>query len=137
MLLYNIYVVTPFSTNALFTMRAINQLKVSAGIALVDELAQRNTAFLDIVGMDVRAFYQSILKKWSFGCGSHPPTWEELFQRLKAMGLSNLVIRIEKYMSRSVSECLETPDQSSEGEDLSEDEGNDLFAQGLYICLVN
>ena len=113
---------TPFSAHAPFTMGVIDRLKVSAGVSLVDELAEYNPALLDAANIDGQTMYRKILKRWASGDGPHPPTWAKLFRVLKKMGLSDLAVRIEKYMSGSVSEFTESPGQPSEGEDLSEKE---------------
>ena len=114
---------TPFSAHTPFTMGVIDRLKVSAGISLVDELAEHNPTFPALAGVNVRVMYRNILKHWASGDGPHPPTWAELFEALKKMGLSDLAVLIEKYMSGSVSELTESPGQPSEGEGLSEEKG--------------
>ena len=114
--------VTPFSAHAPFTMGVIDRLKVSAGISLVDELAEHNPTFPAVAGVNVRVTYRNFLEQWVLRDRPHPPTWEELFRALKKMGLSDLAVRIEKYMSGSVSELTESPGQPSEREGLSEEE---------------
>ena len=103
-------------------MGVIDRLKVSAGISLVDELAEHNPTFPTLAGVNVPIMYRNILKHWALGDGPHPPQWAELFRVLKKMGLSDLAVRIEKYMSGSVSELTESPGQPSEREGLSEEQ---------------
>ena len=115
---------TPFSAHAPFTMGVIDRLKVSAGISLVDELAEHNPTFpavADCVNL-LPVLYRNFLEHWASGDGLHPPQWVELFRALKKMGLSDLAVRIEKYMRGSVSELTESPGQPSEREGLSEEE---------------
>ena len=76
-------------------MRAINCLKASAGISLIDELVQHTpTAFPVVAGVNVREMYDLILRQWASARGSHPPTWAELFRVLQEMGLSELADQI-------------------------------------------
>ncbi len=86
-------------------MRAIDRLKVSTGISLIDELVQHTpTAFPAVAGVDVLEMYNLILRQWESGRGSRAPTWTELFRALKEMGLSKLADRMEKCLRGSVPE---------------------------------
>ncbi len=107
--------VTPFDADSHFTMRAIDNLEVSAGISLIEELVQHTpTAFPAVAGVDVREMYNHVLGEWESGHGSHPPTWTELFRALKEMGLSELAGRMEKYLRGSVPEDPEIGHLKSE-----------------------
>ncbi|XP_064401971.1 uncharacterized protein LOC135347820 isoform X4 [Halichondria panicea] len=116
--LHGKFKVTAFDADSHFTLRAIDRLKASAGISLIEELVQHTspTAFLAVAGMDVRAMYNHTLREWESGRGPHPPTWAELFRVLKEMGLSELAGRIEKYLRGSVPEDppRPPPDDSKE-----------------------
>ncbi len=106
-------------------MRAIDRLKVSAGISVIEELVQHTspTAFLAIAGVDVRSMYNYILGEWASGRGPHPPTWAELFRALKEMGLSELADRMEKYLRGSVLEDPPRPLPDEEGDSEEEKDG--------------
>ncbi len=106
---------TPFDADSHFTVRAIENLKVSAGISLIEELVQLTpTAFPAVAGVDVRVIYNHVLGEWVSGHGSHPPTWTELFRALKEMGLSELAGRMEKSLRGSVPEDPEMAHLKSE-----------------------
>ena len=115
---------TPFDADSHFTMRAIDYLKVSAGISVKEELVQHTsrTAFLAVAGVDVWAMY-NYLGEWASGRGSHPPTWAELFRALKEIGLSELADRMEKYWRGSVSEDSPRPPPDEEGDSEEEKDG--------------
>ncbi len=85
--------VTPFDADSHLTMRAIDCLKASAGIFLIEELVQH-----------MYDMYNLILKVWESGRGPHPPTWTELFIALKEMGLSELAGRMENCLRGSFPE---------------------------------
>ncbi len=105
-------------------MRAIDRLKVSAGISLIEELVQHPpTAFPAVAGVDVREMYNHILGEWVSGRGPHPPTWTELFRALKEMGLSELAGRMEKYLRGSVPEDPPRPPPDEEGDSVEEKDG--------------
>ncbi len=100
-------------------MRAIDCLKASAGISLIDELLQHTpTAFPVVAGVDVREMYDLILRQWASARGLHPPTWTELFRVLQEMGLSELADQIEKYLCLrgSVPEDPPRPPPDEEGD---------------------
>ena len=105
-------------------MRAIDRLKVSAGISLIEEIVQHTpTPFQTVAGMDVRKIYNHILGEWESGRGPRPPTWAELFRTLNEMGLSELAGRMEKYLRGSVPEDPPRPPPDEEG-DSEEEEGD-------------
>ena len=115
---------TTFDADSHFTLRAIDCLKVSAGISLIEELVQHTpTAILAAAGVDVRDIYNHILGEWASGRGPHPPTWTELFKVLKEMGLSELAGRIEKYLRGSVPEDPPRPPPNEEGDSEEEKDG--------------
>ena len=116
---------TTFDADSHFTLRAIDRLKVSAGISVKEELVQRTsrTAFLAVAGVDVWAMYNYILGEWASRRGPHPPTWAELFRALKEMGLSELADRIEKYLRGSVPEDPPRPLPDEEGDSEEEKDG--------------
>ena len=119
--------VTPFNADSHFTMEAIDRLKASAGISLVEELVKHMpTAFLAVAGVGVREMYDNILEEWASGHGSHPPTWTELFRVLKEMGLSELAGRIEKYLRGSVPEDPPRPPPDEEGDSEEEKDGEQI-----------
>ncbi len=95
-----------FDADSHFTMRAIDRLKVSAGISLIEELVQHTpTAFPAVAGVDVREMYNYILRDSGRQDVDHSaPTWTELFRALKEMGLSELADRMEKCLRGSVPE---------------------------------
>ncbi len=129
------FTVTPFDADSNFTMRAIDRLKASAGISLIEELVQHMpTAFPAVASVDVREMYKHILGEWASGRGPHPPTWTELFRALKEMGLSELAGRMEKYLRESVPEDPPRPPLDEEGDSEEEKDGekiNDIF---LFSC---
>ena len=133
---------TPFDADSHFTMRAIDRLKVSAGISVKEELVQHTsrTAFLAVAGVDVREMYNYILGEWASGRGPHPPTWAELFRVLKEMGLSELAGRIEKYLRGSVPEDppRPPPDDSKEEKNSEVHLSHGDKEQGIicYIAIV-
>ncbi len=107
---------TPFDADSHFTMRAIDCLKVSAGISVIEELAQQiPTAFLAVAR--VQEMYTLLLRGWASGHGPRPPTWAELFINLKKMGLSKLAGKIEKYLRGSVPEDPPRPPLDQEEKD--------------------
>ncbi len=113
-------IVTPFDAESYFTMR---DLKVSAGISLIEELVQHTpTVFPAVAGVDVRAMYDLILREWASGRGSHPPTWTELFRVLKEMGLSELAGRMKKYLRGSAPDHEDPPRPPPDEEGDSEEE---------------
>ena len=115
---------TTFDADGHFTMRAIDSLKVSAGISVIEELVKHTpTAFPALAGVNVREMYNHILGEWASGLGSHPPTWAELFRVLKEMGLSELAGRIEKYLRGSVPEDPPRPPPDEEGDSEEEKDG--------------
>ncbi len=108
-------------------MRAIDRLKVSTGISLIEELVQLTpTAFPAVAGVDVRDMYNHILGEWASGRGPHPPTWTELFRALKEMGLSELAGRMEKYLRGSVPEDPPRPPPDEEGDSEEEKDGEQI-----------
>ncbi len=118
---------TPFDADSHFTMRGIDRLKFSAGICMIEELVQHTpTAFPAVAGVDVREIYNYILREWASGCGSHPPTWTELFRALKEMGLSELADRMEKYLRGSVPEDPPRPPPDEEGDSEEEKDGKQI-----------
>ena len=118
---------TPFDADSHFTMRAIDRLKVSAGISLIEELVQHTpTAFPAVAGVDVREMYNHILGEWASGRGPHPPTWTELFRALKEMGLSELAGRMEKYLRGSVPEDPPRTPPDEEGDSEEEKDGEQI-----------
>ncbi|XP_064401960.1 uncharacterized protein LOC135347815 isoform X2 [Halichondria panicea] len=129
--------VTTFDADSHFTLRAIDRLKVSAGISVKEELVQRTsrTAFLAVAGVDVWAMYNYILGEWASRRGPHPPTWAELFRALKEMGLSELADRIEKYLRGSVPEDPPRPLPDEEGD--SEEEKDDETPEQEILRLNN
>ncbi|XP_064401224.1 uncharacterized protein LOC135347256 isoform X2 [Halichondria panicea] len=128
---------TPFDADSHFTMRAIDRLKVSAGISVKEELVQHTspTAFLAVAGVDVWEMYNYILGEWESGRGPHPPTWTELFRVLKEIGLSELAGRIEKYLRGSVPEDPPRPPPDEEGD--SEEEKDDETPKQENLRLNN
>ncbi len=123
---------TPFDADSHFTMTAIDYLKVSAGISVIEELVQHTpTAFLAVAGLDVREMYNHILGEWALGRGPHPPTWTELFRVLKEMGLSELAGRIEKYLRGSVPEDPPRPPPDEEGD--SEEKDGEIISDYLFL----
>ncbi len=118
---------TAFDADSHFSMRAIECLEISAGISLIEELVQHMpTTFPAVAGMNVREIYNHILEDWVLGCGSHRPTWTELFKALKKMGLSKLAGRIEKYLRRSVPEDPPRPLPDKEGDSEEEKGGEQI-----------
>ncbi len=118
--------VTPFHAGSHFTMRAIDCLKASAGISLLDELIQHTpTAFPVVATALVRKMYDHILEEWALGNGSHESTWTELFRVLEEMGLSELAGRMEKYLRGSVPDYPPRPPPDEEGD--SEEENDDFL----------
>ncbi len=117
-----------FDADSHFTMRAIDRLKVSAGISLIEELVQLTvpTAFPAVAGVDVREMYNHILGEWASGRGLHPPTWTELFRALKEMGLSELAGWMEKYLRGSVPEDPPRPPPDEEGDSEEEKDGEQV-----------
>ncbi len=108
-------------------MRAIDRLKVSAGISLIEELVQHTpTAFPAVAGVGVREMYNRILGEWASGRGSRPPTWTELFRALKKMGLSELAGRMEKCLRGSVLEDPPRPPPDEEGDSAEEKDGEQI-----------
>ncbi len=108
-------------------MRAIDHLKVSAGISLIEELVQHTpTAFPAVAGVDVREMYNHTLREWAPGRGPHPPTWTELFRALKEMGLSELAGRMEKYLRGSVPEDPPRTPPDEEGDSEEEKDGEQI-----------
>ncbi len=126
---------TTFDADSHFTMRAIDRLKVSAGISLVEELVKHTspTAFVAVVGVDVRAMYNYILGEWASGRGPHPHTWAELFRALKEMGLSELAGRMEKYLRGSVPEDPPRPLPVKEGDSEEKKDGEQI---NVYLFLT-
>ncbi len=126
---------TAFDADSHFTLRAIDRLKVSAGISLIEELVQHTspTAFLAVAGMDVRAMYNHTLREWESGRGPHPPTWTELFRALKEMGLSELADQMEKYLRGSVLEDPPRPPPVKEGDSEEEKDGEQI---NVYLFLT-
>ncbi len=117
--------VTPFDADSHFTTNAIDRLKVSAGISLIEELVQHTpTAFLAVAGVDVQEMYDDILAEWALGRGPCPPTWTELFRALKEMGLSELAGRMEKYLSVPKDPLRPLPDE--EGDSDEEKDGEQI-----------
>ncbi len=115
---------TPFDADSHFTVRAIDRLKASATISLIEEIVQyMPTAFPAVAGVDVRGLYAGILRQWEAGRGSHPPTWTELFRVLKEIGLSKLAGRMEKYLRGSVPEDPPRPPPDEEGDSEEEKDG--------------
>ncbi len=126
--------VTPFDADSHFTMGAINCLKASAGISLVEELVEHTpTAFPAVAGMDVREMYDLILKEWASG---HPPTWTELFRVLKEMGLSELAGRIEKYLRGSVPEDPPRSPPDEEGDSEEEKDGEQINDYMSFVFML-
>ncbi len=120
---------TPFDADSHFTMRAIDYLKVSAGISVREELVQHMpTAFPAVAGVNVREMYNHISGEWTSGRGPHLRTWAELFRVLKEMGLSELAGRMEKYLRVSVPEDPPRPPPDEEG-DSEEDKQADKIHQ--------
>ena len=119
--------VTPFDADSNFTIEIIDNLEVSAGISLIEELVQLTpTAFPAVAGVDVKEMYDFILEEWESGRGSHPPTWTELFRALKEMGLSELAGRMEKYLRGSVPEDPPRPPPDEEGDSEEEKDGEQI-----------
>ena len=125
---------TPFDADSHFTMRAIDRLKVSAGISVKEELVQHTsrTAFLAVAGVDVREMYNYILGEWASGRGPHPPTWAELFRAIKEMGLSELADRMEKYLRGSVLEDPPRPPPDEKG-DSEEEKDGEIISDYLFL----
>ena len=114
-------------------MRAIDRLKVSAGISLIEELVQHTpTTFPAVAGLDVRDMYDDILEDWASGYGPHPPTWTELFRALQKMGLSELAGRMEKYLRESVPEDPPRPPLDEE----VIQKKRKMVSKSLIICFV-
>ncbi len=64
---------TTFDADSHFTMRAIDRLKVSAGISVIEELVKHTlTAFPVLAGVNVREMYNHILGEWVSERGPHP-----------------------------------------------------------------
>ncbi|XP_064401995.1 uncharacterized protein LOC135347836 isoform X2 [Halichondria panicea] len=121
-------IVTPFDADSHFTVRAIDRLKASAGISLIEELVQHTpTAFPAVAGLDVREMYDHILREWASRCGSRPPTWTELFRALKEMGLRELAGRMEKYFRGSVPEDPPIPPFDKEGDSEEEKDEQEIL----------
>ncbi len=113
-----------FDADSHFTVRAIDRLKASAAISLIEELVAAHAHCLPAVaGVDVRGVYAGILRQWEAGRGSHPPTWTELFRVLKEIGLSKLAGRMEKYLRGSVPEDPPRPPPDEEGDSEEEKDG--------------
>ncbi len=124
---------TPFDADSHFTMRAIDHLKASAGISLIDEIVQHTpTAFPVVAGLDVRAMYDLILREWASGRGPHPPTWKELFRALREMGLSELAGRMENCLRGSFPEDPPRPPPDEEGDSEVENDGEQI--KFLFSC---
>ncbi len=118
---------TPFDADSHFTMRAIDSLKVSAGISVIEELVKHTpTAFPALAGVNVREMYNHILGEWASGRGPHPPTWTELFRVLKEMGLNELAGRMEKYLRGSVLEDSPRPPPDEEGDSEEKKDGEQI-----------
>ncbi len=111
-------------------MRAIDRLKASAGISLIEELVQHTpTAFPAVAGVNVREMYNHILGERASG---HPPTWTELFGALKKMGLSVLAGRMEKYLRGSVLEDPPRPPPDEKG-DSEEEKDGEIISDYLFL----
>ncbi len=125
-----------FDADSHFTMRAIDCLKVSAGISLIEELVQHTpTAFPAVAGLDVQEMYDDILEDWASGYGPHPPTWTELFRTIKEMGLSELASRMEKSLRGSVPEDPPRPPPDEEGDSEEEKDGEQISdCLFLFTC---
>ena len=127
---------TPFDADSYFAINAIDNLKVSAGISLIEELVQLTpTAFPAVAGVDVWEMYSFILEEWESGHGSHPPTWAELFRALKEMGLSELAGRMEKYLRGSIPEDPLRPPPEEEGDSKKEEDGEKINADYMFLFL--
>ncbi len=127
---------SPFDADSDFTIKIFDNLEVSAGISLIEELVQHTpTAFPAVVGVNVRAMYNLILREWESGRGPHPPTWTELFRALKEMGLSELAGRIEKYLRRSVPEDPPRPPPDEE-EDLEEEKDGEQINYSCFVFML-
>ncbi len=130
-----IHAVTPFDADSHFTMRAIDCLKASAGISLIEELVQNTspTAFPAVAGVDVQDVYTHILEEWASGYGSYQPEWTELFRALKEMGLSELAGQMEKYLRGSVPEDPPRPPPVEEGDSEKEKDGERISDYRLCV----
>ena len=118
---------TPFDADSHFTMRAIDCLKASAGISVIEQLVEHTpTPFLAVADVDVREMYDNILEDWASGYGPHPPTWTKLFRALKEMGLSELASRMEKYLRGLVPENLPRPPPDEEGDSEEKKDGEEI-----------
>ncbi len=117
-------------------MRAIDRLKVSAGISLIEELVQLTlTAFPAVVGFDVLAIYMynHLFREWESERGSHPPTWTELFRALKKTGLSELAGRMEKHLRGSVPEDPPRPRPDEECDSEEEKDGEQINDVSFFM----
>ena len=124
---------SPFDADSDFTIIAIDHLKVSAGISVIEELVQHTpTAFPTVAGVNVHGMYNLILREWESGRGSHPPTWTKLFRVFKEMGLSELAGRMEKYLRGSVPEDPPRPPPDEEGDSEEEKDGEQIN----YSCFI-
>ncbi len=82
------FTVTPFDTDSNFTMRAIDRLKASAGISLIEELGKHMpTAFVAVAKDEVQNMYNHILIEWASGHGSHPTHMDRAVQSSQGDGL--------------------------------------------------
>ncbi len=125
--------VIPFDAESLFTIKAIDHLKVSAEISLIEELVHHTlTAFPVVSSVKVRGIYNHILREWASGRGPHPPTWTELFRVIKKMGLSELAGRMEKYLRGSVPEDPPRPPPDEEGDSEEEKDGK-IISDYLFL----
>ncbi len=127
------FTVTPFDADSHFTLRAIDYLKVSAGISVIEELVQHTpTAFPALAGVNVREMYTHILGEWASGRGPHPRTWAELFRVFKEMGLIELADRMEKYLRGSVLEDPPRPPPDEKG-DSEEEKDGEIISVYLFL----
>ena len=97
--------VTPFNIESNFTIKAMYSLE-DVGIPLVSSLNNYTQQIKMMLGLSMSQDYATLevlLKEWVGGTGIKSPTWKNLLQIVRQLGLNDLANRVKNYLQRTTS----------------------------------